>query len=175
MNNPMVAIPLDQQVIIRHASHQDLPALEWEGEFTHFRHVFAEAYRLKEIGEVIIWVADLPEFGLIGQLFIQLYGPNHLQANVGRYAYIYGFRVRPVYRGNGIGSRLLQKAETDLVSRGFERIALNVARDNKSARRFYERLGYRVVAPEPGIWSYLDDQGRRRFVNEPAWRMEKQF
>ena len=171
----MVAIPLDQQVIIRYASHQDLPALEWEGEFTHFRHVFAEAYRLKELGEVIIWVADLPEFGLIGQLFIQLYGPNHLQANVGRYAYIYGFRVRPVYRGNGIGSRLLQKAETDLVSRGFERIALNVARDNEPARHLYERLGYRVVAPEPGIWSYLDDQGRRRFVNEPAWRMEKQF
>lgn len=171
----MVAIPLDQQVIIRHASRQDLPALEWEGVFTHFRHVFTEAYRLKELGEVIIWVADLPEFGLIGQLFIQLYGPNYLQANVGRYAYIYGFRVRPVYRGNGIGSWLLQKAETDLVSRGFEKIALNVARDNKSARRLYERLGYRVVAPEPGIWSYLDDQGRRRFVNEPAWRMEKQF
>ncbi len=73
----MVAIPLDHQVIIRYASHQDLPALEWEGEFTHFRHVFAEAYRLKELGEVIIWVADLPEFGLIGQLFIQLYGPIH--------------------------------------------------------------------------------------------------
>jgi ribosomal protein S18 acetylase RimI-like enzyme len=171
----MVAIPLEKQVIIRHASRQDLPALEWEGEFTHFRHVFAEAYRLKELGDVIMWVAELPEFGLIGQLFIQLYGPNQLQANGKRYAYIYGFRVRNVYRGQGIGSRLLQKAETDLVSRGFQRIALNVARDNKPARRLYERLGYRVVAPEPGIWSYLDDQGRRRFVNEPAWRMEKQF
>jgi ribosomal protein S18 acetylase RimI-like enzyme len=171
----MVAIPLDQQVIIRYASRQDLPALEWEGEFTHFRHVFSEAYRLKELGEVIMWVAELLEFGLIGQLFIQLYGPNQLQANGSRYAYIYGFRIRPIYRGNGIGTRLLQKAETDLVSRGFERIALNVARDNKPARHLYERLGYQVVAPEPGIWSYLDDQGRRRFVNEPAWRMEKHF
>lgn len=171
----MVAISLDQQVIIRYASHQDLPALEWEGEFTHFRHVFAEAYRLKELGEVIIWVADLPKFGLIGQLFIQLYGPNQLQANAGKYAYIYGFRVRPIYRGNGIGSQLLQKAETDLMSRGFKRIALNVARDNTSARHLYERSGYKVVAPEPGIWSYLDDQGNRRFVNEPAWRMEKHF
>jgi len=171
----MVAIPLEKQVIIRHASRQDLPALEWEGEFTHFRHVFAEAFRLKELGDVIMWVAELPEFGLIGQLFIQLYGPNQLQANGKRYAYIYGFRVRNVYRGQGIGSRLLQKAETDLASGGFQRIALNVARDNKPARRLYERLGYKVVAPEPGIWSYLDDQGRRRFVNEPAWRMEKQF
>jgi ribosomal protein S18 acetylase RimI-like enzyme len=70
---------------------------------------------------------------------------------------------------------MLETAESDLIRRGFERIALNVARDNESARRLYERRGYRVVAPEPGIWSYMDDEGRRQFVNEPAWRMEKQF
>lgn len=171
----MVAVPLEQQVILRYATRQDLPALEWEGEYKHFRHVFSEAYRLKELGEVIIWVAELEEFGLIGQLFIQLYGPDQIQSNENKYAYIYGFRVRPKYQGFGIGSQLLQKAETDLLKRGFQRIALNVARKNKSARRLYERFGYRVVAPEPGIWSYLDDEGRRRFVNEPAWRMEKRF
>lgn len=171
----MVSIPLEKQVIIRLAARQDLPALEWEGEFTHFRHVFADAYRLMELGDVIMWVAELPDFGLIGQLFIQLYGPNQIQANVNKYAYIYGFRVRPVYQGKGIGSRMLGTAESDLVRRGFKRIALNVAQDNEEARRLYERRGYHVTAPEPGIWSYLDDKGRRQFVNEPAWRMEKQF
>lgn len=171
----MIAIPLVQQVQIRHASHKDLPALEWEGEFAHFRHVFAEAFRLMELGDVIMWVVDLPDFGLIGQVFIQLYGPKQIQSNGNKYAYIYGFRVRPTYRGYGIGSRLLEVVETDLVQRGFLRIALNVARGNEDARRLYERCGYHVTGPEPGIWSYLDDKGRRRFVNEPAWRMEKQF
>ena len=171
----MVAIPLEQQVIIRQAVKNDLPALEWEGEFSRFRHVFAEAYRLQELGDVIMWVIELPEFGLIGQMFIQLYGPHQIQTNSTKYAYIYGFRVRQVYRGHGIGNRLLKTAETDLKRRGFERISLNVARDNDSARRLYEKAGYQVVAPEPGIWSYLDDQGHRRFVNEPAWRMEKIF
>ncbi len=171
----MVSIPLENQITIRYADRKDLPALEWEGEFTHFRHVFAEAYRLKELGDVIMWVAELADFGLVGQIFIQLYGPTQIQANVNKYAYIYGFRVRPNYRGKGIGSRILEAAETDLVQRDFKRIALNVARDNESARRLYERRGYQVIAPEPGIWSYLDDKGRRRFVNEPAWRMEKQF
>jgi ribosomal protein S18 acetylase RimI-like enzyme len=171
----MVSIPLENQIIVRHAEHMDLPALEWEGEFKHFRHVFAEAYRLKELGDVIMWVTELTDFGLIGQLFIQLYGPHQIQENVNKYAYIYGFRVRPSYRGRGIGSQMLETAESDLVQRGFEKVALNVARDNESARRLYERRGYRVISPEPGIWSYLDDRGRRRFVNEPAWRMEKQF
>ena len=171
----MVAIPLEQQIIIRQARKRDLPALEWEGEFSHFRHLFAEAYRLQELGDVIMWVIDLPEYGLIGQLFIQLYGPNQIQTSKPKYAYIYGFRIRPDYRGLGIGSQFLQSVESDLTRRGFKRISLNVARDNDAARRMYERAGYHVVAPEPGIWSYLDDKGHRKFVNEPAWRMQKIF
>ena len=171
----MVAIPLEQQIIIRQARKRDLPALEWEGEFSHFRHLFAEAYRLQELGDVIMWVIDLPEYGLIGQLFIQLYGPNQIQTSKTKYAYIYGFRIRPDYRGLGIGSQFLQSVESDLIRRGFKHISLNVARDNDAARRMYEKAGYHVVAPEPGIWSYLDDKGHRKFVNEPAWRMQKIF
>jgi ribosomal protein S18 acetylase RimI-like enzyme len=90
-------------------------------------------------------------------------------------AYIYGFRVRPAYRGVGVGSRLLQTAEADLARRGFRSICLNVARVNQDARRLYERFGYRVVAAESGVWSYLDEQGHRCQVNEPAWRMEKEL
>jgi len=169
----MVSTPLEQQIVIRQAVKRDLPALEWGGEFSHFRHLFAEAYRLQELGDVLMWVVDLPDFGIIGQLFIQLYGPNQIQTSQIKYAYIYGFRIRSDYRGIGIGSRLLKTVESDLIQRDFKRISLNVARDNDAARRLYEREGYRVVAPEPGIWSYLDEKGRRRFVNEPAWRMEK--
>jgi ribosomal protein S18 acetylase RimI-like enzyme len=169
----MVSTPLEQQIVIRRVIQRDLPALEWEGEFSHFRHLFSEAYRLQELGDVLMWVVDLPDFGIIGQLFIQLYGPNQIQTSKTKYAYIYGFRIRPDYRGMGIGSRLLKTVESDLIQRDFKRVSLNVARDNEAARRLYEREGFRVVAPEPGIWSYLDDQGRRRFVHEPAWRMEK--
>lgn len=135
----MVAIPLKKQIIIRRAVKRDLPSLEWEGEFSHFRHMFAEAYRLQELGDVLMWVIELPEFGLIGQLFIQLYGPEQIQTTKIKYAYIYGFRIRPDYRGLGIGSRLLKTVESDLVRRGFKRISLNVARDNDDARRLYEK------------------------------------
>ena len=169
----MVSTPLEHQIVIRQVIKRDLPALEWEGEFSHFRHLFAEAYRLQELGDVLMWVVDLPNFGIIGQLFIQLYGPNQIQTSKTKYAYIYGFRIRADYRGMGIGSRLLKTVESDLIQRDFKRISLNVARDNEAARRLYERAGFRVVAPEPGIWSYLDEKGRRRFVHEPAWRMEK--
>lgn len=162
-------------ITIRYADQIDIPLLEWEGEFTHFRNIFAEAYRLMELGEGIIWVADHLERGLIGQLFVHLYPRQNKISNQKPQAYIYGFRIRPSYRQQGIGTRLLRQAENDLEQRGYRLITLNVGRDNPRARTLYERLGFCVVSAEPGIWSYLDENGVRREVNEPAWRMEKEI
>jgi ribosomal protein S18 acetylase RimI-like enzyme len=122
-----------------------------------------------------MWIAELPEVGVIGQLFVQLNSPQSGLADGEERAYIYGFRVRPSYRGAGVGSLLLQTAEDDLARRGFRWTALNVGRDNPDARRLYERFGYRVISAEPGIWSYQDEHGRLRQVHEPAWRMEKKI
>lgn len=171
----MVSLPLTSHVLIRRATAQDLPALEWNGELAHFRRIFADAYRLMQAGEVMMWVADLPGVGLIGQLFVHLYGRSGVEKTSQPYAYIYGFRVQEAYRSIGIGSRLLQTAEADLARNGFHRVTLNVARDNPGALRLYQRFGYRIVAPDPGVWSYLDQNGVRVQVVEPAWRMEKQI
>jgi ribosomal protein S18 acetylase RimI-like enzyme len=63
--------------------------------------------------------------------------------------------------------------ESDLKQRGFQQVTLNVSQDNQDARRFYERLRYTVIAFDPGRWSYIDNEGKRRDVHEPAWRMIK--
>lgn len=169
-------LPLDlSKLTIRHLTAADLPALEWDGEYTHFRRLYAEAYTRAQKGEAVLWVADLEGVGVIGQLFVQLATADRGGPYGDARAYIYSFRVRPAYRGVGVGSRLLEVAEQDLIRRGIRKVTLNVARDNRDARRFYERHGYRVVAPEPGRWQYLDDRGRLRTVHEPSWRMGKKL
>lgn len=50
--------------------------------------------------------------------------------------------VRDADRGEGVGSALLAVAETTLVERGAERIALEVLATNEAARTFYRRRGY---------------------------------
>ncbi len=165
--------PRPAEVGIRVATRSDLPALEWEGDLTHFRRLFADAYERTELGEAVIWIAELPGVGVVGQLFLSLRsGRTELSDGMDR-GYIYGVRVRPVYRNRGIGTQLLLAAEIELIKRGFRYATLNVGRDNSKAQRLYERMGYRVVAPEDGRWSYEDDKGLRRDVYEPAWRMEK--
>lgn len=160
-------------VVIRLAERSDLPALEWNGEFQHFRKVYADAYQRMERGMTLIWVAEWPYGEIAGQLFIQMVCDRPELADGVERAYLYSFRVRPEYRSHGLGSRMMDVVEQDLRDRGFHYVTLNVARDNPRAQHLYIRRGYRVVAPEAGIWSYPDDKGNWRRMEEPAWRMEK--
>jgi ribosomal protein S18 acetylase RimI-like enzyme len=160
-------------VLIRLANKDDLADLEWEGEYTHFRQLYADTYLMAEQGAALIWIAENNGTGLVGQCFVSLRRNHPDLAEGERRAYIYGFRVKPKFRNQGVGTHIMQTIEDDLSKRGFQRVTLNVGKDNLAARRFYERLGYRVIGSDPGYWSYIDDRGKRIDMHEPAWRMIK--
>jgi ribosomal protein S18 acetylase RimI-like enzyme len=170
---PFVTKPIHDHVRILCAEEADLEALEWEGEYSHFRRLFADTFQLALHGQAKIWIAKTIDGNLIGQLIVSLNGGRIELADGKTRAYIFGFRIRPAYRNQGIGAEMMFMVEKDLRKNGFRKIALNVAQTNHAARRFYERLGYQVVGDDPGRWSYLDQFGERRDVHEPAWRMEK--
>jgi ribosomal protein S18 acetylase RimI-like enzyme len=161
------------KVIIRHAHSSDLPALEWDGEFTHFRKLYAETFQRAVNRLAVMWISETHEQGIIGQLFVQLASSRLEVADGSTRAYIYAFRVKPAYRGQGVGTRMLQVAERDLSERGFHWVVLNVAQENLRAQKLYKRTGYTVIGPDPGVWSYQDETGLTHYVEEPAWRMEK--
>src|SRR4030042_5969416 len=113
------------QVFIRQAEKDDLPDLEWNGEYTHFRRLYADTFSLVQQGQAIMWIADMNGSGLIGQCFVSLKGNRPELADGVTRAYIYGFRVRPYYRNQGIGTRMMHTIETDLKERGFKHATLN--------------------------------------------------
>ena len=164
---------LVDEVTIRLATQADLPAMEWNGEYKHFRRLYRDIFESSQRGEAILWIAELPGLGLIGQIFVQFSSARKELADGSYRAYIYGFRIQHAYRGLGLGSHMLQIVEDDLYRRGFRISVLNVGRDNTEAYQLYLRRGYEVVGDEPGQWSYLDEKGVHQWVNEPAWRMEK--
>jgi ribosomal protein S18 acetylase RimI-like enzyme len=162
-------------VKIRPAIEADLPAMEWDGEYIHFRRLYRQIFDNVSKDSALIWIADLLDVGLIGQLFVQLLSARIELADGSGRAYVYGFRIKPVYRSSGLGRAMLEFVENDLHQRGYLYLTLNVGKDNPSAISFYQRLGYRIVADEPGLWSYIDHLGNRRDVHEPAWRMDKEI
>ncbi len=175
MENPP-SLPSDwlNQVVIRPIEPADLPDLEWDGEFIHFRRMYADAYTRTLKGLTIIWVARWTGFpGLLGQAFVQLNSDRHELADGRNRAYLYSFRVRPQFRSVGLGTRFIEVIMENLRERGYRRLTLNVAKNNIRAQALYRRLGFAVTAHEPGIWSYQDHEGNWQNVEEPAWRMEK--
>lgn len=153
--------------VIRHGKEDDLPALEWEGEYARYRATYRAAWDDVRRGQRALLVAEVGEW-IVGQIFIHFSSPWPVPGADGGAGYLYAFRVRPEHRGRGIGRSLLDAAEATLTGAGATHAVIAVAQDNPDARRLYERLGYVWLADDPGIWSYRDERGRSRTVAEPA-------
>lgn len=164
----LIEIPINFRIAVR----EDVPKLEWFGQFTHFRSLIRRAYREQLRGRRLMLVADFNGFP-IAQVFIQLESTNSDIADGISRAYLYSFRVMELFQGRGIGTRLLQEAEAILIEREFDSATLSVAKDNEKALRLYQRNGYRIVGQDPGRWNYVDQYGITRHVEEPCWVMEK--
>ena len=60
------------------------------------------------------------------------------------YLYLDDFSVTAAYRGSGIGTKLMQAAEAYAREIDIPAVVLHVEKNNESAFRFYERLGYTI-------------------------------
>ena len=168
------AITVQFEIVFRFAEKTDLPKLEWNGEYTHFRRVFQRAYEDQLTGKRLMLLADMGGVP-IGQIFIQLDSYENIFVQGGKRAYFYSLRVMEMFRGHGIGTALIHEAEAILLDRGYESTSIAAAKDNLGARRLYERLGYKVISEDAGRWQYIDHEGRTRHVVEPCWILEKNF
>ncbi|GLQ91359.1 GNAT family N-acetyltransferase [Dyella acidisoli] len=82
-----------------------------------------------------------------------------------RVARLYSIASLPEARGKGVGTALIEAAETAARQRRCEALRLEVRTDNDSAVRLYERLGYhRVGAVKEGFY----EDGTDAFVYEKA-------
>lgn len=159
-------------VRIRDLERQDLLALEWEGVYQRYRRLYKQAWREAARGNKLLLVAEV-EQEVVGQIFVQLNGHPADPLQKDHTGYLYSFRVKPAFRNQGIGSRLVGTAEGRLMDQGFTRAIIAVARENLQAQRLYRRLGFTYLIDDPGQWSYIDDRGHLKFVDEPAYLLHK--
>jgi|GEM_PF-104677 ribosomal protein S18 acetylase RimI-like enzyme len=78
---------------------------------------------------------------VIGKLDVSLEGQS---------AFVYGFAVLPEYRGRGYGRQILARTIQELLAQGRERIALEVATENRNALSLYQSCGFK----ETGSYDY---------------------
>lgn len=74
--------------------------------------------------------------------------------------YVNVLAVLPQFRGIGLGTRLLQRAEASAGALGKRGLSVIVSDANAGARRLYERCGYRVTASRAMIKNGWRSDGR---------------
>lgn len=161
---------INLMITLRPLVPEDLPKLEWYGQYTHFRNVYARTYEEHCIGRRLMLVAVLNNFP-IGQVFLHL-ALGHNQEKHKR-GYLYALRVMEHLQGLGIGTRLIHYAEQNLIERDFEIAMISAAKTNIRARQLYERLGYHVIGEDEGRWQYMNHRGEVVQMHEPCWILEK--
>lgn len=176
----VASMHLELDLQLRLAIPEDLPKLEWYGQYTHFRRMFRLTYEDQCLGKRLMLIADLGGFP-VGHVFILPGQPTPYKRN--RYhtkedepvrrGYLYALRVMDHLHNRGIGTRLLQEAERLLVQHDNLWSTISVAKTNVGARRLYERHDYSVYADDPGKWQYVNHVGEIVQVNEPCWMLEK--
>jgi ribosomal protein S18 acetylase RimI-like enzyme len=169
-----LTFPVTLPISFRLAQQDDLPKLEWYGQFTHHRNLFRRAFTDQQRGKRLMILADCNGFP-IGHIFILfLNTPAHNKEREKR-AYLYSLRVMEMFQGQGIGTRLIHQAEEHITQRACHHVSIAVAKTNERARRLYERLGYGVYGDDPGVWNYQDHLGRMRQIKEPCWLLQKEI
>lgn len=154
-------------VSFRLARKPDLQHLEWDGLFAKDRKIMQAAFKKQQNGEMLMVVADAAG-KRVGQVWLDL-----ARYKGERAAYVWAMRVACALQGQGIGSRLLQEAESLAANRGFSTLRLVVDIQNSRARKLYRRAGFRtkgrIVEREP----YKTSTGRSVLLRRPRFVMEK--
>lgn len=161
-------------IVIRPLIEADLPTLEWDGEYTHYRLAFREMWNDMQRNQR--WLLGAFDGRLMaGQIFVQFWSSDARYADGDKRGYVYALRVKPAWRGQGLGTQLIYAAEAVLRERQFNRVSIAVAKDNLGALRLYQRLGYSTFAEDPGVWYFTDVNGIARHMEEPCWVLEKRL
>ncbi len=98
-------------------------------------------------GNAIFWTVE-NDNELIGELYVFKNLEDKDFADGISTAYLCAFRVREDYRGNGIGSSLLNSVLEDIKSSGFARVTIGVSPDEERNLKLYKNLGFNNIVKE---------------------------
>lgn len=83
--------------------------------------------------------------------------------------YVNAVAADPAWRGRGVGSALMQRAEEAAAGSGADSLSLIVAEENRGARWLYDRLGFADLARRPLLpWSGCRHSGDWVLMTKPV-------
>ncbi len=104
---------------------------------------FPETFLVAELGDVVV-----------GYIMCRIeYGFSHLRRfGLSKKGHIVSVAVLPEHRGRGVGTRLIEQAQGEMVKKSVKEVYLEVRVSNNQGISLYERLNYRRVTRLEGYY-----------------------
>lgn len=118
-------------------------------------------YEKQEKGEAAYIVAK-NQGRIIGKVYLKFFGSLNKEVieKVPDCPDMENLAVIESERGKGIGTQMISFVENLCREKGYKRVGLGVALDNKRARKLYERLGYhQTIEPFTISFSWKNENG----------------
>ena len=122
-------------------------------------------------GNSLFWTIEREDGELIGELYAFLDLGDTDFADGKDTAYLCAFRVKEGYRGQGLGSELLEHALFELREMGFRRATIGVGKDEPRNLRLYRRFGFLSMVKECHYDPCGMDADMQPVYEEDAWSL----
>ena len=130
-------------------------------------------YRNIASGNADFWTLE-HDGELIGELYaFRNIEEDHDFADGNTVAYLCAFRIRKDYRGQGLGSKLMQTVLADLKSAGFQHVTIGVGPDEEQNVRLYHRLGFTSKIKDCYTDPCAMDKNMKPAPDEGFWLLSK--
>ncbi|HIK11760.1 MAG TPA: GNAT family N-acetyltransferase [Oscillatoriaceae cyanobacterium M33_DOE_052] len=112
-------------------------------------------------------VSDLSEETVVGTVEIGVRSLELWTPGSSPHIYLSNLAVAPAYRRQGVASQLLIACEEIARQWGAHDLYLHVLQNNRSARRLYFNLGYRLHRVEPSLIDWFLHRPKRLLLRKP--------
>lgn len=125
-------------------------------------------YRHISSGNAVFWTLDNGG-DLIGELYVFMNLEDKDFADGKTTAYLCAFRVKEGYRGQGLGSRIMETALAELKELGFRSATIGVGSDKPQNIQLYRRLGFNKKVKDCHYDPCGVDENNQPEYEEEAW------
>ena len=162
-------------MLIRKATAQEMLTLWGYEDIDNASSTARFFYSNISMGNAVFWTLDNGS-ELIGELYVFLNLEDKDFADGSNIAYLCAFRVKPEYRGQGLGSSLMKKALAELKDNGFHKAAIGVAGNEPANIKLYQKLGFTSKIKDCHYDPCgMDDNMQPKYEEDSWWLLVKEL
>ena len=144
---------MDKIIKLNRRHIEQLAIIDFESEHQNSSKLFNKKQLVKQIQNRFdkgheIFFGYKKNNELVGYVTLKPFFPGYKNCEV------YWLAVKKKFQGQSLGTKLMKFIEKYAKKNGFRKVCLYTSQNMKLTRKFYEKIGYKLINEFPGYYGY---------------------